>query len=219
MKISGTLLAVIALLAGCQGANPAFRGPEVVGPGPTTSPPPSGDAAPAFDSDPVTDVAANSVPDAEPPVDAAADTLEAQLPVDAVADAPFPVVETGLAEAGPPAWDSGADAISVDAVPSGPLVGVVVSTVAVGEPIVVSFSGAAGSATDWVAPAGPSVRDADYDPHTVPGAGVKAGIVVLKDGSQNPVTVWPLAAGKYTVHLFFNDDHHSRAATDFIVDP
>jgi hypothetical protein len=43
--------------------------------------------------------------------------------------------------------------------------------------------------------------------------------VVLEDGSQNPVTFWPLAAGNYTAHLFFNFDHTTRATMDFTVRP
>jgi hypothetical protein len=40
---------------------------------------------------------------------------------------------------------------------------------------------------------------------------------VLKSGAENPVTTWPVPAGSYTVHLFFNDDHQSRASAPFTI--
>jgi hypothetical protein len=51
----------------------------------------------------------------------------------------------------------------------------------------------------------------------MPAAALTSGTLVLKSGSENPVTAWPLPAGDYRVHLFFNDDHQSRASAGFTV--
>lgn len=155
MTTTGTLLAAIVLLAGCQGANPAYRGPEVVVPMPDAQAPPppppvdaapivASDAGPSYDTDPVIDVAVDPAPEAEMPVDAAMEDVAPALP------------EVGPTDTGSPAPDSGDVAMSADTAfptdvaPPAPQVSVAAASVAAGEPVVVSFSGAQGNATDWV---------------------------------------------------------------------
>jgi hypothetical protein len=205
------VLAGLVALAGCTARNPAYRG-AVRSDAPTVDGPAPGDAA---------------VPETTAAEDARAN--ERLGPGDG-----------GATDALDDSQDAVGDVGSADA--RAAAVGVSRSSFAVGEPIVVTFSGPAGN-LDWVgvyrageapsnldpivsqvwaylaAAAGPAVPDVDYDPHAMPPAGIESGTVVLKAGSENPVTAWPLAAGNYDVHLFFDDDHQSRASAPFTVHP